>query len=250
MNRQYLSQVDPALAGSFGATEGKLIELTTPYLLAAIDLMDAVATMLIQTCWRKWEGVDDSVDSDLISATYKALDEERYQYVIDLSHFAETVAFANDRDRRAVIINHAIAIRETKGGVCVNDVLSSVDWSATSLEFTLALHALRGEADLFLEALPKALSAEAITVRSMREWPLFRPWRAKEWFGKAVEQAEQSSLRRSCIEKGNALESPMKQLPAASMAAPCIPEAGADTARHTKNESKAQSELGSSEVPR
>lgn len=181
VNRQYLASVDQALATQYQAETGKKLQLSTDYLLSSIDTVDAVAAMLIQTCWRKWDKPKDA-DSNLLSHIYEALQEQRYEYVKVLAVFAKGADMVEDVSRRIVVINHAIALRETGDQEGVNRIIQETDWSAASLRFSLALHVLRKEQDGFLKLLPRVVAAEQITVEELQEWPLFKPWRGQGWF--------------------------------------------------------------------
>lgn len=185
VNRQYLAFVDQSLATKYMAEEGKRQALPTDYLLNAIDTIDAAAAMLTQACWRKWDKSKDA-DDNLIDLTYEGLRDQRFEYVKMLAVYAKGAGVVEDASRRMLLINHAIALRETGDQDGVRKLLHDMDWSAASLKFSLALHVLREEKEEFLRILPKAMAAEAIKVQAMRDWPLFSPWRGQGWFDNAL----------------------------------------------------------------
>jgi hypothetical protein len=185
VNHQYLASVDQSLATRYKAEEGKVLVLSTDYLLSSIDMVDAAAMMLIQACWRKWDEPKDA-DNNLLELTYDGLRDQRYEYVKVLAVFAKEAGVVEDASRRIVLINHAIALRETGDQDAVMKILQETDWSAASLKFSLTLHVLREEKEEFLKLLPRVVAAEEIKVEALREWPLFNPWRGQDWFGSAV----------------------------------------------------------------
>ncbi len=189
VNRQYLASVDPSLVLQFKAEDSKQLPLSRAYLLSAIDTVDAVAAMLINTCWRKWDEPKDA-DDHLVEQTYEGLRDQRYDYVKWLAAFASNIDVVKDASRRIVVVNHAIALRETGDQEGVTKVLGVVDWSATSSMYMLALHVLREEREEFLRLLPKSVAAEDISVENLREWPLFNSWRGQRWFDKAVAEVQ------------------------------------------------------------
>jgi hypothetical protein len=185
VNRQYLASVDQSLATQYKAEEGKLLSLTTDYLLNAINTVDAVAAILIQTCWRKWDKPKDA-DHNLLDLTYEGLRDQRYEYVKVLAVFAKGADVVEDASRRIVLINHAIALREIGDQDGVREILQEMDWTAVSLRFSLALHVLREQQEDFLKLLPKVVAADEIKLTELREWPLFKPWRGQGWFDSAL----------------------------------------------------------------
>lgn len=111
-----------------------------------------MATILIQACWRKWDQPKDA-DENLVDLTYEGLRDQRYEYVKLLAVFAKGASMVEDASRRIILMNHAIALRETGDLDGVKNVLQEADWSAASLKFLLALHVLREERDEFIGAI-------------------------------------------------------------------------------------------------
>lgn len=185
VNRQYLTAVSRDLVERFKATDGKTLELTSDYLSDAIDTVDAVATILGQSCWRKW-GTAAEADDRVVLATYEALREGRYAFVKEIAGFIASVRSAEEVCRRIVAVNHAIALRDTGDHDGAANVLSELDWSATSLKFGLALSVLQDDKVKFRQLLPRAVASEEIKVEALLEWPLFKPWRQEAWFDDVV----------------------------------------------------------------
>jgi hypothetical protein len=62
------------------------------------------------------------------------------------------------------------------------------DWSASSRDFRLALHALREEEEELYLLLPRAVAAGDIGRIELEEWPVFEPQRCSERFHRALEE--------------------------------------------------------------
>jgi hypothetical protein len=187
-NRYYIDQVDADLVQRYGVVNGEGISLSSEYLLAAIDTMEAVATAIIQSSWRKWEPEDgEAADGFLVQMIYEALREHEYAYVGLFTELATLMKFySTDIVLRILTINHAIALRENGQSGRVSEVIDRLDWSAASPKFVLAVHVLRDQKPQFLELLPKAIACGDMKHKDLSEWPLFKPWRGETWFDDAV----------------------------------------------------------------
>jgi hypothetical protein len=183
VNRRYLERVHPDLVKLFGAEEGKALKLEDDYLTSAIDAAFLAGVALSQLCWRKWQpAFIAKADSELIEAIYDELQSERYLLVIDLTQFAESLTLADDENRKIIIVNHAIALRDTNRRDELNALLAATDWTSCNLRFRVALHVLRGEESETLEVLRRAVAAKEIGPQDVKEWPLFLPLRKTDEF--------------------------------------------------------------------
>jgi hypothetical protein len=181
VNRQYLNGVSQELTKEYGATDGEVLALSNEYLLAAIDTVELVSIMLTQVCWRKWE---DAVGADrwMDQLTFEGLCDGRFGYVEKLGRFSEEVKIATEATRRIVVINHAIALRESGKADLGKALIEKFDWSAASHKFLLARAVLLEKRERFLELLPLTIASKELESENLEEWPLFRTWQNEQWF--------------------------------------------------------------------
>lgn len=183
VNRLYLKKVGSEVAARMHAEEGKALRTDDEYLSSAIDTVFIVGVILSQLSWRKWH--KDSVaaaDAELIEVVFEALSDQRYTVVDKVALFAEKLPFHSDENRRIVIINHAIACRDTERKEAMEAVLSKCDWSACGLRFRIALAALRSDVDEVWRLVTRAAASEEIQRDDLEQWPLFRNIREQSDF--------------------------------------------------------------------
>jgi hypothetical protein len=187
VNKIYLQNVSNEIIEKHKITEGSLIKVSEDYLNKAIDFIFLCGIVLIQQCWRKWKKEElDLADSALIDATYESLIEKRYDIVNEVAGYATGINFEVDRSRRVVVINQAIALKQLSEIEEMEAVLSKHDWSSSSMEFEVALCALRNEEDKLLELLSRAIPAKAIKQEDLVDWPLFIEFRNSPAFGELM----------------------------------------------------------------
>lgn len=188
VNRQYLSNVSPTLIARYGAEAGKELGIFAEYLAFAIDSIQLAGLILIHQCWRGWDKSSlEEADDLLVSQLHEALFEERFDFATRLSAFAESNPVVTENAARWATIYYAVALKELGRSNEMNALLSSKDWSASSLRFQLALTALRNREDQFYELLPKCIAAGDVSRQELLTWPLFREQRDTDRFREVMD---------------------------------------------------------------
>lgn len=190
VNRQYLSNVADSLKTEYGATEGETLPVTRRYVDAAIDTVYVVGATLTQLCWRKWDKDSrEQADFEIVQwLLYQSLLTERFELTARIAERLKDTEHRTEKSARMAIINRAIALNRLNRTDDMERVLSLRDWSASSLDYRLALHALRNEEDALYELLPRAVDSGAVTRIDLERWPVFAPQRGTERFSKALEE--------------------------------------------------------------
>jgi hypothetical protein len=193
VNRKYVSLVTTELAQKFGALEGAVLEAPAAYLLGAIDVTEIAAMGLIHACSHQWE--QDTASEQICAAliaykVYQGLLDQRYDYVKRLSTLLlDTGSCSLPGLKGTIVLNQAIALRDSNGGAEIEGVLTRVDWSSATTVERLGLHTLRGEETQVRALLPEAIATGELSASVLAEWPLFRPWREEPWFKELVPSA-------------------------------------------------------------
>lgn len=183
VNRTYIKNVENKLLEEFDAKEGKDLAITREYLNKAIDMIYICGIITSQQCIRKWDKIEKQMADDLIiSHTYDALLEERYDLAIIVAAYAEKIKMLSDQSKKIVTINHAIALKAMGKNDDMEIILKRIDWSASSMNFQVALRALRGERESFYVWLTRAVKSGEIDRNSLEQWPLFKEFREEKEF--------------------------------------------------------------------
>lgn len=66
-------------------------------------------------------------------------------------------------------------------------LLKTVDWTACSVKFQVALAALRDDVEKLFMLIPVAIVAKEISEANLREWPLFSTFREDSRFAGILE---------------------------------------------------------------
>lgn len=118
---------------------------------------------------------------------YESLREGRFELVKRMAERLKGARYAKEQLERMAIMNHAIALKRLSRSDEMESVLSSMDWSASSPEFKLVLHALRDEEEEFYQLLPGA-AAGFIERWQLEQWPAFAHQRGTDRFDEALER--------------------------------------------------------------
>lgn len=180
VNKHYLSKT-PKSQLTDNAKEGCLIKVDQDYLNSAINTINIVGTLIIQQCFRKWEKEHiDEADTILIESVFESLVDENYEITILLADYAKSIKMTSDSNQKIIVINQAIALRDSGKSDEMNTLLDEYDWSSASLKFQLALYSLKQDENEFYETLEKTISAKELGCHELTEWPLFKPFQPTE----------------------------------------------------------------------
>jgi hypothetical protein len=177
VNHIYLSKIPRAYIQQESIEVGQRLDVTEEYISRALDTVYIAGMVLLQQCWRQWVGGPELLiwaDFTLIQKSiYQSLVNGHYQLVCDLSEYGEKIDLTNETNERAVIINHAIALKKLGKHKAMERLLTSRDWAGCGLKYHIALSALRDEHDKLLNLLPEAIDSRAVSFYHLKEWPIF-----------------------------------------------------------------------------
>ena len=190
VNRFYLKTISAEYVKAHKIIEGMDIPVGQKYVVAAINRFLVVGQYLIQKCWRQWKKEKVNLANYAISGViFEQLKRSEYKNVVELSEFALSLTGLEDRVKRIMTINRAIALRELSLFEQMNQLLDASDWSACSLEFQIALQVLRHDEASLYTSMEKALEGKVLSPEEIREWPLFLQLRENAEFQQWAEKA-------------------------------------------------------------
>ena len=187
VNKLYLDRVSDELIGEYGIAENQEIDVTSEYLRRAIDRIHLVGIVLIHLCWRKWVQSELAMaDEDLNEHIFYAIERGRYKLAQNMGGFATTIEFVEERAARNMTLNLAQAYKWDNQPDKMEEAIQSRDWSACGPVFQLAIYALRDQNEDFFNILPRAIAADEVNERTLREWPIFQQIRKQDEFEEAM----------------------------------------------------------------
>lgn len=141
---------------------------------------------LVHVLWRKLLPDElEEADTSIINTTYDLLAHKKYKLAKILLDFAcDTLKKHNSEvDRRVLIINRAIAYKFSGNEEKCKSILNKDDWSATRIDFQLAVAVLNDKDDevyQFMKVIGK--DNKELPEHIYSEWPLFEKYIEKEEF--------------------------------------------------------------------
>lgn len=165
---------------------GDLLDVNQNYLTDSYMVFYEIGFKLAHVLWRKILPNDlEAADNSLIDATYELLAHKKYKLAQILLDFtSETLKkYNSDVNRRVLIINRAIAYKFSGNKEKCISILGQDDWSATGLNFQLAV-AVLNDKDEDVYKLMKKIGKESseMPAHIYSEWPLFEEYREKDEF--------------------------------------------------------------------
>jgi hypothetical protein len=162
-------------------TVGQQLSLTPEYLHKATDALSEFGILLVFVLWRKH--IKNSAEDAFkyVSETcYDLISKKRSQLAQKLLEFAlyKQPRACSDRVIRMMLVNLANSYKIMKNEPKCQEVISSIDWTASGDNFQICIASLQGDVDKVVGLMPglaasKAIDAKAIDANSFREWPVF-----------------------------------------------------------------------------
>jgi hypothetical protein len=162
-------------------TVGQQLSLTPEYLHKATDALSEFGILLVFVLWRKH--IKNSAEDAFkyVSETcYDLIRKKRSQLAQKLLEFAlyKQPRACSDRVIRMMLVNLANSYKIMKNEPKCQEVISSIDWTASGDNFQICIASLQGDVDKVVGLMPglaasKAIDAKAIDANSFREWPVF-----------------------------------------------------------------------------
>ena len=167
------------------------LNVSQGYFQEAVDTIYEVGVIIGQLVWRKMARDDlDLADHNLITLSYDLLISENYDLAIRLLTFAtDKVKHFSEENFLYMVINKAQAYKWKGDENTCREILKSIDWSAKSLKFKLAVHVLKDEFAAAAKIMHQiGANSEEISKVDYHEWPLFQKFRSSDEFRKAYKE--------------------------------------------------------------
>lgn len=172
---------------------GDCLKADPVYFSRAIVVVSAVAFMLAHTLWRKIFPSEVAMAHEHTNhVIYELLKDQRWRTAAEIARFSLTDPMKRNVDEmglRIRTVNAAIALKFSKNQPACDELLNSMDWSASYRDFRLAIDVLQdrfGEAAAYMRKIGK--SGELVDELGYHEWPLFHKFRESPEFQSAYHE--------------------------------------------------------------
>jgi hypothetical protein len=169
---------------------GDTLALDDAYLSRLSRLIMEVSFKLAQTLWRKLlPGELSPADRHLNHVGYQALQLQEWEWAEMVGEFACGLPrYSDEQNRLVALINRGIAAKQLGRTPETERLLGSVDWSAKTPEFKLAVAVLLDRYDEAAGIMRRiGKKGEILEEASYHTWPLFRDFRGSSQFMESYE---------------------------------------------------------------
>lgn len=166
---------------------GHHLDVTHSYFINASRILSKVGLMLAYTLWSKnFPKENLTINESLNNTIYDCLLNEKWKFVSELEDFALSkpmVKSISEIDYKVRIVNCCVGMKFSEQDDRADTLIHSIDWSANSRDFKLAIEVLKENYDDAIEIMKSiGRSGEIIQQHSYHTWPLFFRFREKQEF--------------------------------------------------------------------
>lgn len=165
-----------------GAEIGKVLIVSTRYLLRAFSVVTVFGFALSQACWRQWTPGRNlkKANQTVESLVYATLKQERYELIRELAGICINIQLPS-RQEQFVQVNLAIAQRELGNVDDMHQIISALSRSNPEWRVKIALAVLQGDNSKTQLLLSRARRQNNL-VQISKYWPLFKHVQNESWF--------------------------------------------------------------------
>lgn len=193
IDENYMKYVDEECRPA-EADKGKMIVVSTKYLMRAFYVFTVIAFTLSQACWRQWQPnkSKNKANETVERFIYRNLRKERYELVVDLVKIAKNFELPWQK-KQVVIVNHAIALRELGNHSGVLEVVAPLSAKKRDWRINIGLAILREDYEKARLLIIRAAKENKLSEVS-RYWPVFKPIVNEMWFQNIFVAADRGEL--------------------------------------------------------
>jgi len=170
---------------------GESLTVSKDYLKKSYNVLLEIGVKLGHVLWRKLKEDEIKIaDSNMNLVCYELLVNNKYDLALELLKFATEIIkkHSSEEMRLTLIVNKAQAYKWLGDNEAVNNIVTSIDWSAYSDLFKLAYNVLIDNYSMASEIMLKIGNSKEISKLDYKEWPLFKEFRKTKEFMDAYEK--------------------------------------------------------------
>jgi hypothetical protein len=177
VNDSYLKNCKSAKYTAIDKIEvGRKLTLTPKYLHKSADILSEFGILLVFVLWRKHIKDSDEDAFRYMSRTcYDLIRTKRSQLAQQLLDFAlyKQSRGCSDLIVRMMIVNLANSYKKLNNNIKCQEVISSIDWTASGDRFQVCVAALQGDIEKVVALMPGLAASQALKIHEFRKWPTF-----------------------------------------------------------------------------
>lgn len=190
--------------------DGESLSLDGRYLRKSSDRLLEFGLSLLFVLWlRYFEDSSEQAYESFNHRTYELIRDGQPHVaakLLDLALFKQKPV-ALDRTRKMMTVNLANAYKKMRKVEMADDVISKVDWSATTDDFQICIASLNEDIQRVVELMPKVALAGSIEKSAFREWPVFDWVREEEAIQEKFEETFGEPIMQSTDEAKREIQS-------------------------------------------
>ena len=210
VNDLYLTNCKNAkYTGINNITTGKQLSLTAKYLHTSADILSEFGILLVFVLWRKHIKNSGEDAFEYMSMTcYNLIRAKRPRLAQQLLDFAlyRQPRECSDLIVRMMLINLSNSYKILENDTKCQEIISSVDWTASGDKFQVCIAALQGDLDKVVALMPGLAASGAIKANEFREWPVFDWVRDDPRVNETFERAYGEPMRNKVPEPATTLK--------------------------------------------
>lgn len=176
VNNQYIANCNKHGLKISPEEKNKRLLLNRRYLRRSTDILTDFGLLLMFVLWRKhFPESDDQACGCLNHMAFELIKDGRPGISARILEFAlhKQSSKMKEITKRMMVINLANSYKKLKNEKKSIEIIRSIDWSASSDNFTLCIHAIEGDIEKFVELMPRVVQSGSIKKEDLREWPVF-----------------------------------------------------------------------------
>lgn len=145
------------------------------YFNQAVQVVFHFGAMLLQVVWRKISPEDsEAADKSISDLGYELIARGQYKLAIKILEFTRNLrGISSELRKRMNLVNLANAYKLSGDDESALGVISSMDWTAVSQEFTVSIAAVKGEIDEVIRIMTRMGKQGRLSAQDYQEWPVF-----------------------------------------------------------------------------
>ncbi|WP_317473893.1 hypothetical protein [Cronobacter sakazakii] len=164
---------------------GNRLYATNSYIFHAIDVFSELAIKLTHVLWNKvFKEDSEKIGDSIHDISYELLSRKKYELLNSLSPLFLSKPFSSigEGTRRALLVNHCIALIERGQKDASDKLLDSYDWSASSPILQMAERILKEDYKRSTVYMKQAYQMDVLKKEHIDQWPLFMHFKNSDEF--------------------------------------------------------------------
>lgn len=164
---------------------GNRLYATNSYIFHAIDVFSELAIKLTHVLWNKvFKEDSEKIGDSIHDISYELLSRKKYALLNSLSPLFLSKPFGSigEGTRRALLVNHCIALIERGQKEISDKLLDSYDWSASSPILQMAERILKEDYKRSAVYMKQAYQMDVLKKEHIDQWPLFMHFKNSDEF--------------------------------------------------------------------